>query len=537
VALVQRSFEELGTPLSEVTFCVLDLETTGGSPVDCSITEVGACKVRMGEVQGTFQTLVNPGCPVPAFIRLLTGIGEEMLVEAPPIETVLPSLLEFVSGTVLVAHNARFDVGFVNAALTRWGHEPLANRVLDTAALARKVLAGEVRDHKLETLARYLRCAHRPTHRAFEDVLATVDVLHHIIERATGYGVTTLEDLIAISSAKLDGTFKKIGLTDNLPRAIGIYRFIGRGGRTLYVGKATDVRARVRSYFYSDPRRKVRDLLRQTEKIETEVHATMLEAEIAEARAIAAELPSHNRAGKRVANWYVKASPVGGGRVAAARSTRDDSAVYIGPFSLRRVKTIIDTLRDARPIHRCSTPARCTGCAFSEMGRCAGGSPEQHVYEVQQIAAALNGDLEGLLEPLDARMRVLAAQERFEEAAELRTRAAGLAATISSHAQIKALVEAGRVLLAIRERALLIERGRLVWAGHVDRVPARAEALFSTPARTRYLTAEMKREATLICSWLARTREPVRILDASGPWAIPLSAQPTTRFAIRADAV
>src|SRR5688500_16353243 len=148
--LAQRSFEDLGTPLAEVTFCVLDLETTGGSPADCSITEVGAIKVQGGETLGTFQTLVNPGNPVPAFIRLLTGISDEMLVEAPAIEGVLPNLIEFVRGTVVVAHNARFDTSFVNAALTRAGYDPLSNRVVDTARLAAKILAGEVRNNRLE---------------------------------------------------------------------------------------------------------------------------------------------------------------------------------------------------------------------------------------------------------------------------------------------------------------------------------------------------------------------------------------------------
>src|SRR5687768_5700898 len=105
----QRSFEDLGTPLSETTFCVVDLETTGGSPASAAITEVGAVKVRRGEMVGTFQTLVDPGQPVPAFVRLLTGISDELLVEAPPIGTVLPSFLEFARDTVLVAHNARFD--------------------------------------------------------------------------------------------------------------------------------------------------------------------------------------------------------------------------------------------------------------------------------------------------------------------------------------------------------------------------------------------------------------------------------------------
>ncbi|MEA2517860.1 MAG: polymerase subunit epsilon, partial [Actinomycetota bacterium] len=196
--LAQGSFEDLGTPLSQVTFCVVDLETTGGSPTESAITEVGAVKVCRGEVVGTFQTLVDPGQPVPAFIRLLTGIDDLLLAEAPRIESVLPSFLEFAKDTVLVAHNARFDISFLNHALISRGYDRLSNPVVDTAALARKVLAGEVRNNRLETLARHLRCAHQPCHRAFADVLATIDVLHHLIERVAGYGVVTLEDLMSL---------------------------------------------------------------------------------------------------------------------------------------------------------------------------------------------------------------------------------------------------------------------------------------------------------------------------------------------------
>ncbi len=117
----QPTLEDLGTPLSDVTFVVVDLETTGGTPADCAITEIGAVKVRGGEVLGEFQTLVDPGGPVPPFIQVLTGITTTMLIGAPPIEEVLPSFLEFSRGAVLVAHNAPFDIGFLKAAAARTG--------------------------------------------------------------------------------------------------------------------------------------------------------------------------------------------------------------------------------------------------------------------------------------------------------------------------------------------------------------------------------------------------------------------------------
>src|SRR3954453_22408097 len=107
---VQLSLDDLGTPLSDVVFVVVDLETTGGTPADSAITEIGAVKVRGGEVLGEFQTLVDPGGPVPPFIEVLTGITDLVVRSAPRIDTALPAFLEFARGCVLVAHNAPFDM-------------------------------------------------------------------------------------------------------------------------------------------------------------------------------------------------------------------------------------------------------------------------------------------------------------------------------------------------------------------------------------------------------------------------------------------
>src|SRR5215471_1255782 len=143
----------MGTLLREVTFVVLDLETTGGAPDGNGITEVGAVKVRGGELIGEFATLVNPGGPVPPFITVLTGITEAMVLPAPPISEVLPPLLEFLGDAVFVAHNAPFDTGFLKAACLRHGHQWPAPRVLDTAQLARRLLTGdEVANNRLGTL-------------------------------------------------------------------------------------------------------------------------------------------------------------------------------------------------------------------------------------------------------------------------------------------------------------------------------------------------------------------------------------------------
>lgn len=537
--LVQRSFEDLGTPLSEVVFCVVDLETTGGSPADSAITEVGAVKVLRGEVVGTFQTLVDPGQPVPAFIRLLTGIDELLLAEAPPIGSVLPSFLEFSKDTVLVAHNARFDISFLNHALVSRGYERLPNRVVDTAGLARKVLAGEVRNHRLATLTAHLRCAHQPSHRAFADVLATTDVLHHLIERVAGYGVVTLEDLMALSSSRLDGTFSKISLTKGLPNGAGVYRFVGSTGQTLYVGKATNVRARVRSYFYGDPRRKIKNLLRETQAITVEVHGSPLEAEIAEARAIQRELPPYNRVGKRAASWYLKATDKGTtGKIAPARAPKDDGALYLGPFSsIKMVQTLIDGLRDASPVHRCAEPRSCRGCAFSAMGKCSGVDSELHLDHVRDLITAMVRDPSPIFAALERKMRVLSRHARFEEAAEVRQRGALLERTLGRRARIEALLAAGEIVLRHGERALLIRHAQLAAAGDLDAdvgmTVSRLRRVAVVSEVRCYQTAEQLTEARVLSAWLDRHVEELELLAIEGAWALPVGARPEQRFVVR----
>ena len=536
----QRSFEDLGTPLSDLTFCVVDLETTGGSPSSAAITEVGAVKVRRGEVVGTFQTLVDPGQPVPAFVRLLTGISDELLLEAPPIGAVLPSFLEFSRDTVLVAHNARFDISFLNAALTERGYERLTNRVVDTAVFARKVLAGEVPNHRLATLAAHLRCAHQPCHRAFADVLATIDVLHHLIERVAGFGVVTLEDLLALSASRLDGTFSKISLTEGLPRGSGVYRFIGSTGKTLYIGKATNVRARVRSYFYGDPRRQIKDLLRETQAITVEEHRSTIEAEIAEARAIQREMPPYNRAGKRPAVWYLKASLAGRtGKIAPARAPKDDGALYLGPFhSVKVVRMLIDGLRDAFAVHRCSEPSRCHGCAFAEMSRCLGTEASRHVEEMKALIDAVVTDPQPIYARLERRMRTLAGYARFEEAAEIRDRGALLERTLSRNARIAALVAVEEIALRHGDRMLVIRSGQLAAAGPIDggadgdaaSAVARLRRVAVASDVATYLTAGQLAEARVISSWIDRDADDIELVAVSGTWSVPAMARPPGRF-------
>lgn len=187
--------------LAETTFVVVDLETTGWSPASgAAITEIGAVKVCGGKVIAEFQSLINPGSPIPELITNITGISDAMVMESPWIHEVVPIFLEFCGSpdeTVLVAHNAPFDMSFLLAAAESAAFDWPEFPVIDTAYLARKILTkDDVQNNKLETLAAYYGTDSQPNHRALDDSRATVDVLHGLFERLGSFSVTTLAELL-----------------------------------------------------------------------------------------------------------------------------------------------------------------------------------------------------------------------------------------------------------------------------------------------------------------------------------------------------
>ncbi len=294
---VQLPSQDLDSPLSEVTFVVLDVETTGGSPMMSSLTEVAAARYRGGELLGTFQTLVRPDERIPPLITALTGIDDAMVVDAPRSGAVLPSFLEFLGGAVVVGHNLRFDLSFLNHALEATGRERLANPTVDTLALARRLVRDSVPNCKLATLAASLRLPHRPAHRALTDVLATGDLLHALLERAGSFGIVGLAELLELPSLLGHPQASKLRLTTRVPHRPGVYWFCNAAGHVLYVGRASDLRSGVRAHFSADTAKAIRRSLRQTHAIHFRVCPEPLGAADLEHRLIRAWDPPFNRGG------------------------------------------------------------------------------------------------------------------------------------------------------------------------------------------------------------------------------------------------
>lgn len=477
---VQKSFDDSGAPLSDVTFCVIDFETTGSSSDFDRITEIGAAKYRGGECLGTFQTLVNPECSIPPFITVLTGITEAMLLPAPRIESVLPSLLEFIGDSVIVAHNARFDMGFLNATLIRDGREPLTNKVVDTVHLARRLVRDEVPDCKLATLASRLRLAHQPSHRALDDVLATGDLLHLLIERAAGFGVLGLDDLISLPRLETHPLAAKLRLTEDLPRSPGVYMFVDARNRVLYVGKATNLRQRVRSYFStSESRRKIGSMLRQVHSIAYISTPDPLTASVYESRLIRNLLPQYNRVGTTVDKYcYVRLTldEEWPRLVISKNPSTARAGLYIGPLTSRTAaRQVIEAIESVVPLRRCTArlgrsyvpPADAPVCSAAQLGvaRCpCSGTADRDEYQniIRYVVDAVTTSPDHLFDRLHTRMAELAATQRYEEAASMRDRIQSLETALSRQRRIEEFRLAGRIELHIGDVEFDIVQGSLV---------------------------------------------------------------------------
>ena len=555
----QRSFDELGRPLRDITFCVVDLETTGGSAQGGSmITEIGAVKVRGGEVLGEFQTLVNPRTEIPAFIAVLTGISNTMVADAPAIESALPAFLEFAAGTVLVAHNAPFDVGFLKHFAEQQGRPWPRFEVLDTARLARRVITrDDAPNCKLSSLARVFGSATTPNHRALSDARATVDVLHGLMERLGSLGVHTLEELQTFSSRVTTAQRKKRHLAEALPHSPGVYLFRDDRSRVLYVGTSRDLRTRVRSYFTaSETRSRMGEMVGLASTVDGIECATTLEAEVRELRLIAEHKPRYNRRSRFPEKvHFIKLTREPWPRLSLVRRVLDDQADYLGPFgSKKSAEKCLAALHDTFPVRQCSDrlsrePSRAP-CVLAEMGRCLSpcdGSVDATTYAavVRQLRDTLLRRPDEVVEAINTRMAVLAADERFEEAGIHRDRLAAFVRAAARTQRLSALTRCPEVVAARREddgrwAVHVVRFGRLAGAGtipagadahqFVAELRASAETVAAAPGPVPAATAE---ETEKVLRWLESPG--IRLVEVDGEWTCPVAG--ATRHLAVHDAV
>ena len=378
VSLAEPGLDPL---LEEASFVVFDLETTGLSAIRSRICELGAVRVRGLELVDSFQSLVNPRVALPEPIARLTGLREQELRRAPAVRTVLRRFLDFAGDDLLVAHNARFDQSFLERQLLLVQGRRLSEPPLCTAALARRLLEGRIRRVGLSSLANFFGVSTVPCHRALPDAEATAEVLVHLIGLAQELGARRLSELRALAAPRKRRVYGKRSLAHGAPTRPGVYFFRDRHGQVLYVGRARDLRARLRSYFRSERQRpSVEAALMALDRIEWRVLGSELEAALEELRLIRELQPPAN-----------------------SRSRRKEHGVYLRRRGEEFVVTRTPT--GLGPI----TSRRKAGLAARALAGCT----------EEELAALLDG---GPLPRLRARLSHLAENLRYEEAARLRDR-------------------------------------------------------------------------------------------------------------------
>ncbi len=363
-----------GTLLEEATFVVFDLETTGlraGSDRPC---ELGAVRVERLELTDRFQTLANPGARLQPAVAALTGLRDVELRRAPPVAAAVRRFLAFAGDGILVAHNARFDLAFLEAETMRLTGKRVDATVVDTVGLARRLLGRQPAN--LAALAHRFVTEARPCHRALPDAEATAEILLRLIGLAQERGARTVDDLVELAATRPRRAHRKRSLAFGAPPRPGVYLFRDAHDQVLYVGRARDLRARLRSYFRSDRQRPaVEAAVGALERIEWRVLGSELEAGLEELRLLRELRPPAN-----------------------ARSARPDRYVYLR----RRGEGVVTT----------AEPGPLGPIAGRRRARLAAAALEGLAWERP-------GDA---LPAVRERLARLAADQRFEDAARLRDR-------------------------------------------------------------------------------------------------------------------
>jgi DNA polymerase III epsilon subunit family exonuclease len=440
----------LETPLEHAELVVFDLETTGLSASRCRICEIGAVRVRALELASTFETLVNPGRRLPSFVSALTGIRETELRAAPRAETAVRRFLAFAEDAPLVAHNARFDVAFLDRAVERLTGRRCAATVIDTVWLARRLLDRRSERFSLSQLAHFFGSSVQPCHRALPDALATAEVLVSLLGLAQERGARTLRDVVELAAPRARRLHGKRHLIAGAPTTPGVYLFRDVNDTVLYVGKARDLRARLRSYFSGVRQRPaIEAALGALSCVEWRLLGSELEAALEELRLIRELRPPAN-----------------------ARATRPERYVYLARNGDRWV-------------------------VVSEPGPYG---PIRSKRRAQLAVRALDGfdgdDLAAAAPPVRSRLRRLARDLRFEDAARVRDRLAALEEVVARIGELERLRRLSLCVLApAREqgfrRAFFVAGGRIAAmrtisdgvAGKLEVEAGLAEAAAATPSR------------------------------------------------------
>jgi DNA polymerase-3 subunit epsilon len=471
-----------GIPLIDCDFVAVDLETTGCSPGRHSIIEIGAVRMRDGVVISEFASLVRPNDPVPRAISQLTGITAEMLATAPHVDEVVRAFRAFAEGAVLVAHNYRFDLGFLDHEAQRLWDAPFPRPALDTLSVARRVYPNLER-YSLLYLATRIGASVMPDHRAANDARAAGEVLAAMLPELLGRGLVTVGDLASFCGLPDQTALaSRLPMTAGAPETPGVYVFRDSDDHVLYVGRAKSLRQRMRSHFYPSGDSERSELGCRVAAMRAIPAASALDAALLERRLTARYDPPFNSPAHRPRATYLihvdTSTTFPGVRVVTKRRRR---GTHVGPFTSRwAALTLADSLTEVYGLRRCAR--RLDGrlaahpCEFRD-GPCPAPcvnhlDAADYGISVRALLAVFDGRQDDAREALRVGQDAAAAEARYEDAIRFRD---------GQRALDRALGTLGVARAAFACDAVLVEHHGETVTIHLVRDGLRASVLRGSP--------------------------------------------------------
>ena len=480
-------------PTTETDFAVLDFETTGVSGKKNRVIEIGIVHVKNLEIVDSYQSFINPGMLVPYYITKITGITDADVQDAPYFEDVTSEVVDFIGDSVLVAHNLPFDYSFLKHEFIRADTFLPKMESLCTLKLARKMYP-ELKSKSLGNLVKYFGIKHKDVHRALGDAMVTAKLLIKMITQLKeDQNITTLDQLLAYQSvtpikSNLRIIKKKLAIDfAKAPSTSGVYLFKDGKGKIVYIGKAKIIKKRVANYFSNTAARKAKQIVRKASRLEYIETNSELSALILESELIKKHKPPMNTLLKKYPQQYfIRVKQTHEFPNLSSVSKIDfDGNDYFGPYSNRETsKNLIDIVSKTFQLRECSDKELKKGkkCYLLDIKRCIAPciypSSEDYMNELASAYTFLSGENQESVNKLLLKMKALSAEQKYEEAAEIRDITNQVLNQLNRSSILAEPVNKANALIKISSNSnfdfILFVNGRLL----IKKLPCEKENLF-----------------------------------------------------------
>lgn len=522
--------------IDNISFTVVDVETTGLSARNERVIEIALVKVDNLKIVEKFSTLINPQRQIPSFISMLTGITNSDVKNAPLFHQIYPVLLEKTESSVLCGHNLQFDLSFLRNEVQLIGEDFNPSHTLCTLKLARKLFP-HLKSRSLTPLAYHLNIKNKNSHRALGDAETTAKVLIKLLKQLKeNEGIDSLDELLAYQSGLK--SFQSLKIKQelqndfySLPNAPGIYYFLNSKNEIIYIGKAKSLRERVKSYFSPTADKKVRKIIRQAKRLHHIITNSELTALIAEAESIKVKNPKHNKMLKGYGNKYfikvlnIKSAP----HLDITNKFDFDGCDYFGLYhSKRDAQKIVDFINKTFAIRECSDKEflKSQPCFLYDIQRCTapcieiGFNIQKHNQELEEVYRFLNGENQNAMNRLLNKMKYYSSQQMYEKAAETKHLIDFLLEEIHKSSLLSEPINKAKVLIEIISTMgndyLILFNGKVFIKGYLyDNKNKFEEIIDDYYARTIFNdelpTEEDLEKLKIVLQWLIKNRNRVKV--------------------------